>query len=98
MPDHSLILTIGCSSRGVMDFLELLQKYEIAFLTDIRSTPYSQLEPDFDKDRLAANRCATSFPPLSTRGSLLISLMQDQGDALRQSGVAAASAYSIAAV
>ncbi|NOZ73063.1 MAG: DUF488 domain-containing protein, partial [Chloroflexi bacterium] len=53
MPDHPLILTIGYSSRGVTDFLELLKKYEIAFLIDIRSTPYSQLEPDFDKDRLA---------------------------------------------
>jgi len=53
MPDHLPILTIGYGQRSVAAFVTLLQAHEIAFLIDIRSTPYSQFEPDFDKETLA---------------------------------------------
>ena len=48
------IYTIGYGSRSIEEFVEVLQRYEIAYLVDVRSAPYSRYKPDFSKAELAA--------------------------------------------
>ena len=47
------IYTIGYGSRSIEQFVEALQRYEIAYLVDVRSTPYSRYKPEFSKAELA---------------------------------------------
>ena len=46
------IYTVGYGNRSIDDFVKLLQGYDIKFLVDIRSQPYSRFNPDFSKDAL----------------------------------------------
>lgn len=46
------IYTIGYIGRSISQFIELLQKYKIEFLIDVRSRPYSRANPQFSKDAL----------------------------------------------
>ena len=46
------IYTIGYGNRSIEEFVGLLQQYDIKFLADIRSQPYSRYNPDFSKDAL----------------------------------------------
>jgi uncharacterized protein (DUF488 family) len=46
------IYTVGYGNRSIDDFVTLLQDYDIKFLVDIRSQPYSRFSPDFSKDAL----------------------------------------------
>ncbi|GAC1566342.1 MAG: DUF488 domain-containing protein [Ktedonobacteraceae bacterium] len=46
------IYTIGYGNRPIGDFIKLLQKYDIKFLVDLRSQPYSRYNRDFQKDAL----------------------------------------------
>ncbi len=46
------IYTIGYGNRSIEEFVRLLQQYDIKFLVDIRSQPYSRYNPDFSKDAL----------------------------------------------
>lgn len=46
------IYTIGYGNRSIEDFVKLLQDYDIRFLVDVRSQPYSRFNPDFSKDAL----------------------------------------------
>jgi uncharacterized protein (DUF488 family) len=46
------IYTIGHGSRRAEELLELLQKYNIAWLIDVRSQPYSKFHPQFSKNNL----------------------------------------------
>jgi uncharacterized protein (DUF488 family) len=46
------IYTVGYGNRSIEDFVKLLQGYDIKFLVDIRSQPYSRFNPDFSKDAL----------------------------------------------
>ena len=47
------IYTIGYGSRSIEQLVEVLQKYEIAYLIDVRSAPHSRYKPDFSKEALA---------------------------------------------
>jgi uncharacterized protein (DUF488 family) len=47
------IYTIGYGSRSIERFVEVLRQYEIAYLIDIRSAPYSRYKPEFSKAALA---------------------------------------------
>ncbi len=47
------IYTIGYGSRSIEQLVEVLQKYEIAYLIDVRSAPYSRYKPEFSKEALA---------------------------------------------
>lgn len=47
------IYTIGYGSRSLDEFIETLQRHEIAFLIDVRTTPYSRHKPEFTKDALS---------------------------------------------
>src|SRR6266480_3434996 len=46
------IYTVGYGNRSIDDFVKLLQDYNIKFLVDIRSQPYSRFSPAFSKDAL----------------------------------------------
>ena len=41
------IHTIGYGNRPVQSFIQLLKKYEIEILIDIRSSPFSRFNPDY---------------------------------------------------
>lgn len=46
------IYSIGHGSRSAEELLELLKKYDIAWLIDVRSQPYSKFHPQFSKNNL----------------------------------------------
>lgn len=48
------IYTIGYGKRSIEDVLALLRRYDISFLIDVRSKPYSRFSPDFSRERLEA--------------------------------------------
>lgn len=46
------IYTIGYGGRSSDDFVELLRRYDIALLVDVRSQPWSKFNPDFKRAAL----------------------------------------------
>src|ERR1700692_4202888 len=46
------IYTIGYGNRSIEEFIQLLQAYNIQYLVDIRSQPYSRFSPDFSQKAL----------------------------------------------
>lgn len=46
------IYTIGYGNRSIDQFLELLRRYHIEFLVDVRSLPYSRANQPFSRDAL----------------------------------------------
>ena len=46
------VFTIGYGSRTLDDFIRVLQNYDIEFVLDVRSAPYSRFKPEFSKDAL----------------------------------------------
>lgn len=49
MPKTS-IYTIGYGAREIGAFLAVLQTYQIQYLVDVRSSPYSSYKPEFSKN------------------------------------------------
>jgi len=47
-----IIYTIGHSTRSLVEFLDMLQSFDIKILADIRSLPGSRKFPQFDKENL----------------------------------------------
>lgn len=47
------IWTIGHSTQHILDFIEMLEKFDIKYLLDVRSTPYSAYASQFDRESLA---------------------------------------------
>ncbi len=47
------ILTVGHSNHDLEFFIELLCKHRVTALADVRSTPYSRFNPQFNRNRLA---------------------------------------------
>lgn len=48
----SELYTIGYGNRNVRAFIQLLQKYEIDILVDVRTNPFSRYNPDFTAKKL----------------------------------------------
>jgi len=46
------IYTIGHGSRKIDDFLKILKNFEISYLIDVRSQPYSKFNPQFNQNDL----------------------------------------------
>ena len=46
------IYTIGYGSRSINQFIRVLKEHAIAYLIDVRSTPYSRYKPEFSKQEL----------------------------------------------
>ena len=49
---HIPVYTIGYGGRSIEQLIELLNRYEIEFLIDVRSQPYSRFHQQFSKDAL----------------------------------------------
>ena len=46
------VFTIGYSTYSIETFIETLQKFNISALADVRSSPYSQFKPEFNRKTL----------------------------------------------
>lgn len=46
------IYTIGHGNRKINDFIKALKEFNIQFLIDVRSTPYSKFNPQFNQNDL----------------------------------------------
>jgi len=46
------IYTIGYGNRKVEDFANILKNFDIQYLIDVRSKPYSKFNPDFNQNEL----------------------------------------------
>src|SRR5882757_347440 len=46
------IFTIGHGTRPINELLGLLKKYDIDFLADVRSQPYSKFNPQYNRESL----------------------------------------------
>lgn len=46
------IYSIGQGNRSIETFFNLLKQYEIDYLIDVRSNPFSRFNPDFSKGKL----------------------------------------------
>jgi uncharacterized protein (DUF488 family) len=51
-PSNSSLYTIGYGAREIDSFIDVLRRYGIAYLIDVRSSPYSRYKPDFSRERL----------------------------------------------
>ena len=49
------VFTIGHSRHPLEAFVALLRRYEVAKVIDVRSTPYSRFNPQFNRESLARN-------------------------------------------
>lgn len=49
-----MIYSIGHSKHSAERFIELLRQHGISALADVRSTPFSRFNPQFNRERLAA--------------------------------------------
>ena len=49
-----LVLTVGHSTHPIDEFVTLLQSHYATAVADVRSVPYSRLNPQFNQERLAA--------------------------------------------
>ncbi len=48
------LFTIGHSTHGLPDFLELLKQHRISSVADVRSQPYGRFTPQFNRESLQA--------------------------------------------
>lgn len=46
------VLTMGHSNHQIGDFMELLRSHAVTAVADVRSAPYSRLNPQFNRDDL----------------------------------------------
>lgn len=48
------VFTVGHSNRSELDLVELLRRHEIDTVVDVRSAPYSEWSPQFNRPAIAA--------------------------------------------
>lgn len=46
------LYSIGCSTRTICDFINILKKYHIKVVADVRSVPYSRFTPQYNAEFL----------------------------------------------
>ena len=56
-----MIYTIGHSKHPIERFVALLQQHGIDALADVRSTPYSRFNPQFNREKLQASLAAAGI-------------------------------------
>src|ERR1035441_6180552 len=54
MATHHKVLTIGHSNHTIERFIELLCQHRVTAVADVRSSPYSQMHAQFNREALAA--------------------------------------------
>ncbi len=50
--ENGALYTIGYGSRAIEELIGLLQRYNVEYVVDVRSQPYSRFKPEFSKDAL----------------------------------------------
>ena len=50
MMKNNYILTIGYGNRSIDEFIELLKKFSVQYLIDLRTSPYSKFKIDFNRE------------------------------------------------
>ena len=63
--------TIGHSNHTIEKFVGLLRRHKIAYLIDVRSSPYSQHVPQFNKEVLDKELKKAGIKELFTPGTPL---------------------------
>jgi len=56
-----MIYTIGHSKHPIDHFVALLQQHAIGAVADVRSTPYSRFNPQFNREKLQASLAAAAI-------------------------------------
>jgi uncharacterized protein (DUF488 family) len=56
-----MIYTIGHSNHPIEQLVALLQQHRIGALADVRSSPYSRFNPQFNRERLQASLAAADI-------------------------------------
>lgn len=51
---RATVLTIGHSTHALEDFVALLRRHEVTAMADVRSAPYSRINPQFNREPLTA--------------------------------------------
>lgn len=54
MSSPSVIYTVGHSTHTIEKFLDLLERNDVTAIADVRSSPFSRHNPQFNKDTLSA--------------------------------------------
>ena len=49
---ENMIYTIGYGNRKIENFVKILQEFDIQYLIDVRSKPFSKFNPDFNQNEL----------------------------------------------
>ena len=52
------VFTIGHSTHAIESFVGLLQRHDVGKVADVRSTPYSRFNPQFNRESLARSLAA----------------------------------------
>jgi len=60
-PSSSVVLTIGHSNHPIERFLDLLKTHSVEVLLDVRSYPYSNYSPQFDREKLKQTLAESGF-------------------------------------
>lgn len=68
---RNVVLTIGHSTHAIDTFVELLFRHSVTAVCDVRSTPFSRMNPQFNRDSLQGS--------LETRGIAYVFLGQELG-------------------
>lgn len=55
MTDAPTVLTVGHSTHPIETFIALLEKNGVTAIADVRSSPYSRFNPQFNRETLAAS-------------------------------------------
>lgn len=50
--DNNVVYSIGHSTHSIQEFVTLLKKEHVSAIADVRSTPYSRWQPQFNRDAL----------------------------------------------
>jgi uncharacterized protein (DUF488 family) len=56
-----MIYTVGHSKHPIDRFIALLQRHEVDAIADVRSTPYSRFNPQFNREKLQATLVAAGI-------------------------------------
>ena len=55
------VWTVGHSKHEINDFIEILCKHKIQVVVDVRTSPFSKMAPQFNKDQLSAALAASDI-------------------------------------
>src|SRR5690606_12647755 len=71
------LFTVGYGSSEIAQFLEMLKRFGIAYLLDVRSKPYSKYKPEYSREALA-RRVESEGIRYAFMGDLLGGLPKDR--------------------